>query len=97
VGHCKIDPHYFWYDIEPEEIDNIIKAYVDRYRDEWERTRLISYYAASGMSKLPTVRKFMPFAWDDEKEQKQHRPNQTKRNPSKEMMKLIADNNKIQK
>lgn len=90
----KVTPDYFWYHIEPEEIDCLIKTYVDEYRNEWEHTRLISYYAASGMNKMPSVRKFMPFKWDEEAEES-NKPKPTKRKPSIEMMKLIAENNKI--
>lgn len=40
-----------------------------QYRDRWERTRLICYHSALSAldrKKIPGIKKFMPFEWDEE-------------------------------
>lgn len=88
-----IDPSYYWLEMDLEEVDAVIKGHIEQYRNGWEQTRLIAYNAASGMSKLPTIQKFIPFSWDNESTDESE--NKTKRKPSKEVMEHIAKNLKI--
>jgi len=53
----------------PRFFANAIDGYEARQRDEWERTRLLSWYAAVGPHLDPkklekSPQKFMPLPWD---------------------------------
>lgn len=45
-------------------------GWLDSYKDEWERTRLICYYSSIGSIKPKPIDKFMPFVWDKHKIEK---------------------------
>lgn len=50
----------------PRFFVNRRKGYEKTERAQWERTRIIAYYAFMSYPKKspPTVKKFMPFEWD---------------------------------
>jgi len=93
VGTIGIDPIYFWEEMTMEEFDKLAEARGEQYRDEWERTRIIAYYSASGFSKMPTIKKFMPFSWDNKVDE----ANKPKIKPSKDRMNAIINIIKKQK
>jgi len=53
VGIARIDPNYFWFDMDFRELESIVPA----YREPWEQTRII-VQALTGER--------MKFSWDDE-------------------------------
>ena len=85
-----IDPEYFWYRMSESEVAALCEVHVEKNKAEWEKTRLISYYAASGMNKMPQIDKFMPFPWEKEEKAKNNiKPSKERMN---QLMKAVYGN-----
>jgi hypothetical protein len=66
-----MDPEYFWYDLNPDEMEAILNA--DKNRDErlmkrsWEQTREIAFHtfiAIQGNKKVKTPQDLISFPWE---------------------------------
>ena len=88
VGMRGIDPSYFWKEMSSDEVSAIFKAQTEIDRGEMEKTRIISYWAASGMSKMPEMKDWWSLPWDSEADTKKPK---TKHKPSKKRMDAIID------
>ena len=96
VGMRGISPSFFWYEMSNQEVSEICKAQQEINKGEIERTRTISYWAASGMSKMPKIDKWWPLPWDDEVHEEELK---NRRKPSKNRMNAIINRingNKLQ-
>lgn len=93
VGLCGVSPEYFWYEMTEEEAEAIFKAKSDDRREKWEQTRLVSYFSATFSKNPPTITKFMPFDWDNEKNiaDLKNRPKSTKERMDK-IVEMIKQN-----
>lgn len=89
VGKMGIDPEYFWHKMTQSEVNALFEAIAEEYEESWEKIRTISYYAASGMSKLPSMRKFMPFPWDNKTTETTIEPSEDRMN---QLIKAIDGN-----
>lgn len=58
VGFARIDPRYFWFDMDFRELSVLVSP----YREDWEKTRLV-IQALTGER--------IPMPWDDEVNAKQ--------------------------
>ena len=93
VGRRGISPEYFWYEMSNEEVSAIYDAQLDEHKEKWDQTRIIAYYAASGMSKLPEINKFMPFPWDkDAAPENNEKPSEDRMNS---LINMIQNGNKL--
>jgi hypothetical protein len=62
-----MNPQYFMDTASFEEIEDFLMGASERYRMDWERTRLLSFVVSKiGGSEADDVKEFMPFEWDDE-------------------------------
>ena len=65
VGKCKVDPEYFFDSMTFPEIESLISAYEDEFRDGWEKTRTISHAIISSQSSKPiSPEEVLKFDWD---------------------------------
>lgn len=67
VFKCKIDPRYFLDEMTPHEVNALMEAYMDEYKDGWEKIRYTNHAIISSQSsKSVKLTDIMPFPWDKE-------------------------------
>lgn len=86
VGKCGISPSYFLDEMTDIEAKAVLDGYYEKYKDEWEQTRYISFViAATQSSKIKKPTDILKFDWD-EKTDKTTKEEALKR--EKEMLEL---------
>jgi hypothetical protein len=48
------------------EIEAVLEAYTDEYKDTWEKTRWLGYITAATMGGCKSPQELMKFEWDKE-------------------------------
>lgn len=95
VGTNGVSPEYFWYEMELDEVTSLFKAHERQARTSWEQTRIIAYNSVQWGKNPPKPTKFMPFDWDNGKQQlkKDTRTKEEKKNFSSQFINAIKINN----
>lgn len=67
VGKCKVNPEYFFDEMSFTEIEVVIEAYEEEFRNDWEKTRTLAHSIISSQStKAVKPEDVLKFQWDDE-------------------------------
>lgn len=65
-----MNPVYFLDSISINEVNDFLEGAIMRERESWEQTRLLSFIISKvGGCDAETVEEFIPFSWDDKKDE----------------------------
>ena len=68
VGRYGMNPQYFLDKASAGEIEDFLSGASERERENWERTRLLSFIVSKiGGSDASDIKEFLPFSWDEDK------------------------------
>ena len=63
-----MNPQYFLDKASAGEIEDFLSGASERERENWERTRLLSFIVSKiGGSDASDIKEFLPFSWDEDK------------------------------
>lgn len=63
-----VTPNYFLDKMTDYELINLLKMHNDKYKDEWERVRLLAFYQVNSMvGGYDTPMDLFKFGWDEVK------------------------------
>jgi len=66
-----IEPNYFLDEISNIEVNAILDAYADNYKESWEQTRWLGFFTVNSMvGGLKKPEDLMKFDWDKVEKQK---------------------------
>lgn len=67
VVHCGVQPQYFLDEMQPYELAPLLDANYNRYKNQWEQVRFITYVQAQTQSdKKLTPQDIIRFNWEQE-------------------------------
>ena len=67
----KIDPNYYLDEMSNIEVDSILDAYKENYKESWEQMRYLGYFTVNSMvGGLKKPEDLMKFDWDKVEKEK---------------------------